>query len=218
MKLRHPFAALAALALAVAALTGCQSNVGTAAHVDSRTISAAAVDDQLATLSANDLAKFGKDAATMTIIGRNVVVTWLVREALFERVWDLRGGQPPKEKMDAVHDRAIQFLFNSPTAETGVAGDEAVRTALGGAGVKGDFGPTMVRAASLELVLADAINSTTEADVVKLVNDAGISVRINPRYGTWDTATLSLGATTLPSYVIDHTAPKTAPPAAVGAS
>lgn len=214
MKLRHPFAALAALALAVAALTGCQSNVGAAAHVDSRTISAAAVDDQLATLSADDLAKLGKDGATMTILGRNVVVTWLVRDALFERVWDLRGGQPSKAQMDAVHDRAIQFLFNSTTAETGVAGDEAVRTALGGVGVKGDFGATMVRAASLELVLADAINSSTEADVVKLVDDSGVSVRINPRYGSWDASTLSLGATKLPSYLIDPSAPKTTAPAA----
>lgn len=207
MKLRHPFAALAAAALALAALTGCQSNVGMAAHVDRQSIPASAVDDRLATLSDDQLAKIGQDASTITIIGRNLVTTWLVREALFEQVWEKRGALPTGEALDKVHDRAIQFLFNSPTAETGAAGDEAVKTALGGTGVKGDFGPTMVRAASLELALADAINSMSEADVVKVIADSGITVRVNPRYGTWDLTTLSLGAATLPSYVIDSSRP-----------
>lgn len=207
MKLRHPFAALAAAALAVAALTGCQTNVGAAAHVDSETISASAVDDRLAPLTDDKLAEIGQDASTITIIGRNLVTTWLVREALFERVWELRGGLPSNEQLDVVHDRAIQFLFNSATVEKGAAGDAAVTTALGGTGVTGDFGSTMIRAASLELVLADEIDSTTEADVVKVVTDSGVTVRVNPRYGTWDVSTLSLGATTLPSYVIDVNAP-----------
>ncbi|MCU1690094.1 MAG: hypothetical protein JWN20_2022 [Jatrophihabitantaceae bacterium] len=214
MKLRHPFAALAAAALAVAALTGCQSNVGTAAHVDDESISASAVDDRLVSLSKDQLANAGQDASTITIIGRNLVTTWLVRKAIFERVWEQRGGLPAQEKIDKAHDRAVQLLFNSSSVPTGADGDAAVGTALTGTGVESDFAPTMIRAAALETVLLDDASATSEADLAPLVADAGISVRVNPRYGTWDAATLTLGATSLPSYVIDSSKSPAAPTAA----
>lgn len=209
MKLRHPFAVLAAAALAVAALTGCQTNVGTAAHVDDHSISASEVEDLLDPLVGEELAASGRTAGEITFIGRNLVTTWLIREQVFEQMWDKRGGLPTGEQVDEVHDRAIQFLFNSTEVESGTAGDDAVRAALSGTGVDGAFAQTMIRAASLELVLADEIDSSSEADVIKLVADEGIEVRVNPRYGVWDASTLSLGATALPSYVKDASAPAT---------
>lgn len=202
MKLRSPLAALAVAGLAAALLTGCQSNVGAAAHVEDKTISVADVDDRITTVSDDDAAKLGRTSSQLRVLNRQTVLIFSVREVLFEQVWRQRGGLPPQPRLDQKHDAAIQYLFGSSGTATGAAGDDAVREALETNGVKPGFADTMIRAAELELLLADEIKAGSEADVIALVNDAGIDVRVSERYGSWDSSSLTLGAPATPSYLV----------------
>ena len=210
MKLRHPLAALAAAALALAALTGCQSNVGTAAHVDGTSIRTSTVDDLLRTLSTEEVeALSAKSAGPVTASSaargaRTVVVTFSVRDAQFEKVWDARGGQPPTEVIEGLHDRALQYLFNVPSVPGGAEGDAVLRAQLEEIGVDPSYGPTMLHSTALLLALADKTGATGDAAVLAAVdeiNEAGVQVRVNPRFGTWDPSSLSVGATELPSFL-----------------
>jgi hypothetical protein len=204
VKLRSPIAVLAqlaALALAVAALTGCQTNVGAAAHVDDQTITVRDLDDRISGLSDDELAALGETDDAITSFNRNLVLTFSIREKVFERVWEERGGLPSQEELDALHDRAVQFLFNSPAVAPGAGGDETVRAALAQTGIDEGFGAVMVRAAALELALSDDITPADESAAVEAVREAGVEVRVNKRFGAWDEEALAVGQRSFPEYL-----------------
>lgn len=201
MKMRFLLTAVAAAGCAVALLTGCQSNVGAAAHVGDRTISVADINDNVSALSQDKAEELGRSVEQLTVTSRQTVLIFTVRQLLFEDVFEKRGGVPDQATLDAKHDAAVKYLFGSSSADEGAAGDAAVKNALEANGVDTSFASTMLRSTELELVLAEEISAASEDDVAALVEDAGIDVRINDRYGSWDSKTLTLKAATPPAYL-----------------
>jgi len=210
--LRHPFAALAAAALAILALAGCQTNAGTAAHVDDRSVPASAIDDSYRTLTQDEVDAYNTQfpsttgpatVASLARVARSIVVTFSVRETLLEQAWERSGGLPSDGALEALHDRAIVYLFGSSNVPAGSEGDDLVRDQLDWLGVDPDFGATMIRSTELLLAFGDDKDVTSDAELAAAVNATGVEVRLNPRYGSWDTETLSLGPARLPSYLTD---------------
>jgi len=187
---------LVAAALATTLLAGCKSNVGAAARVGGTTISESDVNRYLNPKGAASPAQ----ASAQTAAPRSEILHFLVQEQLFERTLRHFGIRATTGELAAQHDPAAATLLG--TQLTGDALDRALDTQLPRSGIKASFRATFLRVQELEYLLIKRRNLTRFAELVALVRQAKVSVRVSPRYGTWDAANLQLnGKTPLPSFV-----------------
>jgi hypothetical protein len=201
VKLRFLVTAAAAAGLIATMLTGCQTNVGAAAFVGNHKISVSQVSDWTTVVTPEQATATGASVADLTSGARRTVVFNLVREQLFDQVFDKQGNRPTQSELDAKHDASIQQIFGSQGVDVGEAGDAALVAGLKSIGIDGGFGKIWVRSWELELVLADRIGATSEAEVAQLIQKLGIKVSVSDRYGSWDSSTLNLTATGPASYL-----------------
>jgi len=169
---------LSLVAVGVVALlsaSGCADDVSPAARVGSVTVTDDALMDEAAEWAANPQTP----RASSLPVGEHAFATEPVSEILTERIildvlgreFDRRGLEP------APHEQALAAIGVDPTQE---------EAAFAG------FSDEYARAYVEDFAEALAVQSDLGDDFGPFMTEALADVEIDPRYGTWDTATLSV--------------------------
>lgn len=186
MKIRT-LAALGALVLGCLGIAGCDSKIGTAAVINGHRISESDVSRYLGPSPA--------DAGQ----ARSLALEWQIREQLFRAAFAGKGGAPSEQDLTKLHDTAVSGIIGQNVS--GAAADKTLQGLVGQSGLKPSFADTVTRAFELELAYAKKLNATQEATVLADLVKQRIKVSVNPRYGSWNTATFAfsgLGKKQLP--------------------
>lgn len=181
-------ALLPVLAVGCLSVTGCDTKVGTAAVVNGHRITESDVADLLASSPANP----GQ--------ARALALEWQIREQLFQAAFAKTGGMPSELALKAEHDKAISNVIGQNVS--GSAADQTLQGLVGQTGLKPAFAGVVTRAFELELEYAKKLNATQEAAVLADLVKQKIAVSVNPRFGSWNTATFAfagLGKSQLPA-------------------
>ena len=195
----RPLALAAASLLAVTGLTACHTNVGAAAFVNGHRISESDIGKYLAPAGVSDQAKAQAAQQGGTINPRSIVTNVLVTEAVFRAVLQSSNSVPTPAQLDASKDAALQTFFG--TTQSGGQLDATVASDLTSAGVKPSLLPHFFTSYELEYVLVKTHSLTNVADLSKVVSDAHVKVSVNPAYGQWDAANVSVGSAATPGYL-----------------
>jgi len=190
-KLTAVAAATAAVALAVSGLTACETKVGQAAIVDGHRISESDLGTYVAPAGPSPSVLAAASAAKQGVYPKTDVVQVLVQQQLFERTLAKNGGVPTEGELATLHDKAAATFLG--TQLTGTQLDSFLESTQGSYGYAAKYAHALLRTVELEAALAIHINATSLADVTAAVNTLHPKVQVNPRYGKWDRATLSLG-------------------------
>ncbi len=183
----RPLAAVAAAAVTVTVLAGCDTKVGAAATVGSQTIRESEVEQYL-TDKAKPIPSQGG-----TIIPRSYVLQDLILQTLLTKALAAHGGVPSAATLRNVEDQ----LKQGRTAKELSAG--YTRYGFEAKAAEFDF-----RVHALESLLGNRTKAQTIAALAKTVNDLHVPVSVNRRYGAWDPASLSISTSNgagLPSIV-----------------
>jgi hypothetical protein len=176
VKLRT-IAALAALALAGLGLTGCDSKAGTVAVVNGSRISESQLSGYLAP-NAQPITATTSDGSTISVPARVFVLQYLIRNQVFPLLLE-RTGTPVNENQLSA-DRAAA-----------IGGDEAnLQKQIAAVGLKPKFEEVLLR----DRELADLVGKklTTQQQITDAVAKIKDVVTVNPRFGSWDQASLSI--------------------------
>ncbi|MCU1656401.1 MAG: hypothetical protein JWO57_1057 [Pseudonocardiales bacterium] len=165
--------------LAVSGLSACRTNVGAAAVVDGHRVSENDVAKYLAT-SAQAVKVQDQSGATISIPARTFVLNTLIDQQLYQRILQATPTGVPNEGAIA---SATQQGLNGSTVEK--VADQA-----GLHGYPGAFARLWVRVQ----VLRNAISTDAQkgVNVQTVIDKLHFPVSVNPRYGAWDTKSLSL--------------------------
>lgn len=185
MRLRA-IGAVAVLALAMSCLTACRTNVGLAADVGGQRITESKVAGYLRPGGPDAKAHAKLKAQGETIPpARVVTLQLLINEKLYENTFKSRGGVPSAGRLASYHDKLAQNL-------TGNRVEKAIRQFLDAAGIDDSFTDVYVRFLELRVALIADTHATSEAQFDAIVRKGGGTVRVNPRYGTWNAKQLIL--------------------------
>lgn len=192
-KLRS-LAVLPVLTLSCLGLVGCDSKAGTAAVVNGHRIS----DKQLSRYAPASAQPIQSGDGSTSTPARNFVLQFLVRNEVFPMLLAAAGGSVTEAQLDASKASVLQGVT-----------EQQLTDQITHAGLSPSFEPVLLRNRELLSVVQSKL--TTD----KQVNDALAKVKdkvsINPRYGSWDLASLSLrglGKKQLPSVLsFDKTLP-----------
>ena len=192
VRARLPIAALTAV-LAIAGLTACQSNVGTAATYNGSRISESQVDSYI-TPSAKPVSD-----GTASLPPRSVVLLFLIENKV---VSQLQATPPLTPLSQATIDTSESKLL---AANKGRA---YLIKSIGLTGFTGAFQDYFFRTLTVESLLHQEVGDTQGtaslgqiATALKL-KPAAFKVQVNARYGTWDASALSLTSSgQVPSYL-----------------
>jgi hypothetical protein len=170
---------LPVVALVGVSLAGCDSKPGTAAVINGQKI------------SESDLSKLIPAGGNGTGTARSFVLTYLVREQIFNAALRGRGVEPSDSDLTALHDSAISTVLVGQQV-SGAAADDVVDKGIAQRGAKPAFRNSVVRSAELELMLANKLGAKSEAELLTEINKQKITVSVSRRFGGWDAATLTL--------------------------
>jgi hypothetical protein len=199
--------ALVIAAVAVAGLSGCRTNVGTAATVNGSKISESDVGKYITAEGVDP--SLAAQANGQVKSPRSQVLEFLIQQRVFERTLDTIGGVPSDTALSASHDEAASVL--SQTQLSGAAFDTEIGRELVRAGVKSDFLRVFLRVQELEYAIIKRRSLTQLSELLTLIRKAGVTVSVSPRYGKWDANTLSLdGKPAVPSYLSVQPTPNAA--------
>ena len=186
--------AVAASVLAVAGLSACRSNIGTAAVVAGHRISEADVHRYLVPTGAPAAAVAQAAQSGITIMPKSETLTILVQERVYAMTLAAtKGGLPSDAALRAAHDTAAQALTGQSV--TGTQFDAEVAAALSNQGIEQSLLPTYLHVLDLEYALIVRTSATQLADLGNAVAKQHIPVSVNPAYGTWDITSVSVTAT-----------------------
>ncbi len=161
----------AVAALAVVGLSACQSNVGRAATVDGQSITETTVTGYL-TANAKPLT----NSSGGQIAARNVVLSTLIQQQIYDRALQSFGGAPTPTELGA----ARQQVLNGGT-------EDQLLAQVVAAGLDRSFEPLFLRTGSLaEVLQARATAGGTDQTNQILGTLAKVPVSVSPRYGSWD--------------------------------
>ena len=181
----------AALAAVLAGASACRVQPGAAAFVGSDRISEATVSTYLT----------GGTPSTTTSEGqltpRQQVVSTLVVSRLFRTYLGATGGIPSDRALASSRDAAFTLVTGQ-----GAPDDATLVPAVERLGFARSFADVYVQQIELESVVIDRSKAANLADLGKAVTAKTGTVRISPRYGTWNAAQLSLAsASATPSWL-----------------
>lgn len=192
-KLRS-LAVLPVLTVSCLGLVGCDSKAGTAAVVNGHRIT----DKQLSRYVPASAKPIPSGDGSTSTPAKNFVLQFLVRNEVFPLLLAAAGGSVTEAQLEASKASVLQGTT-----------EQKLTDQITQAGLSASFEPVLVRNRELLTVVQSKL--TTD----KQVNDALAKVKdkvsINPRYGSWDLASLSLrglGKNQLPSVLsFDKTLP-----------
>jgi hypothetical protein len=186
------FSVLAAAGLLAAGLSACQVKAGKAAYVGDQTITENTVNTYIEpTAKPQDVGVVGaKTFATQELIKR----------VILNKLADGIGGIPSDQDLASLHDAALSSAFGSKVS--GADADSQLREAVAQRGLKPSFDALFTRNVELSAAIGDYLQSAT-AEQQQQVQDAidKISVKVNPRYGTWSTNNLQLDGQAVPGWL-----------------
>jgi hypothetical protein len=188
--------ALLAALLIVSGLSACEPHVGAAAFVGKDRISEKTVNSYV---TAKAL-PYEDTSTQSTVYPKSYVLNLEIEGLVFSSVLTQFGGTPTPAELASARTK---LLANTTDAKV-----TALYTAHG---YTASFEPLLVHAAVLSQIFNTrySSNKAEAARVVAAIKTAGKTVRVSPRYGTWDASTLELtGGVVLPSFI--KTAPTTA--------
>ncbi len=194
------FLAVCGVLLGVAA---CQVRPGAAGFVGDDKIAESDVVQYV-----SGAAPTGADAPQQS--PRNFVLGTLVLERLWTDLLRSGGGALPTDAQ-LTASREAALTSQSSAAPT----EDQLRTALVQIGVDATFAPTYTRQAELQYFANQKLTAAgvkTQADFLAVLAKETPKVRLSPRYGTWDPATLSISGGT-PGYLQLASASAAASPA-----
>jgi hypothetical protein len=193
--------AVVAAVLALAGLAGCRTNVGTAASVTGHRITESDVNDYVRPSGPDPaFVKQVEQSGQKLLPPRTFVLHFLIQEQVFQQTLESLHKMPSEARLASSHDAAASFIFQTQLSGTDL--DAAIKDGLPKSGVTSEFSSVYIRAAELEYTLIKAENVTSPAQLSSLVKRAGITVSVSPRYGSWDSANLSLqGQVPVPDYL-----------------
>jgi hypothetical protein len=183
-KLR-PLAVLPVLLLGCLGLVGCDSKAGTAAVVDGHRITE---KDLSRYLPANARPIVSSDGSNSTP-AKKFVLQYLVRNQVFPLVLAAAGAPVTEAQLQA-----------SKASVLGGTSEAELTQQLVTAGLKEQFEPVLLR--NNEMLSLLRAKLTTQKQVDEALAKVKDKVSINPRYGSWDLASLTvvdLGKKQLPS-------------------
>jgi hypothetical protein len=184
-------AVLAAVAALTVSLSACQIKAGQAAFVDKSSISETEVASYV-NVDAPPPSSGNPGAKT-------IVVEQLVQRDVLDQVATTLGSVPTDSELAGLHDSVLSTLFQ--TTVSGQAADAQLVVALNKAGIKASFAPIYIRNAELSSAVSSFLqNASTDVQNQIQAKVAKIDVRINPRYGTWDSSNLAVDTYT-PSWL-----------------
>ncbi len=189
MRVRRLLSVVAVAALAVSALAACQTNVGAAAFVGKTRISESDVNKYLTPQSA---LQTNSDATTTN--PKSVVLSVLIQEQLYsEEVVKLLGHAPTAS---ALSDARVKVLANNGTTEDSLAA-QIVASAYSRSLVD-----VYLDGESKFEIIVDQLKATQLTQVSDAIAKLKLRVRVNPRYGSWDPASLAVSnGPAVPSYL-----------------
>jgi len=183
-------AAVALCALGALTLTGCDSKIGTAAIVGGSKI------------SESDVSRYLDPATADASSARDLSLQYQLREKLFTVALRNKHAFPSDADLQKLHDQAVSNLLGQQVS--GAQADQTLRATMKQNGLRESFAAELVRSFALELTYAKVINANQESQVTADLVKQKIPVTVNPRYGSWDTATFGftgMGSKQLPSVV-----------------
>lgn len=127
---------------------------------------------------------------------RNFVVGVLILEQVWTNYLRSVDAMPTDAQLTASRDAAL--AGQEATAPT----EAQLRAALVEIGVDASFTPNYTRQAELQYFVTEKASAEgiKQADFAKVVSAATPSVRLSPRYGTWNASTLAIDGST-PDYL-----------------
>jgi hypothetical protein len=183
-KLRS-LAVLPVLTLGSLALAGCDSKAGTAAVVNGQRIS----EKNLSSYVSANAQPIQSSDGSSSVPAKNFVLQYLIRNQVLPMVLSAGGASVTDAQLDATKAGILQ---GSP--------EQALTDQITKLGLSARFEPVVMRNRELLTVLQAKLTTDKQiTDALAKVKDA---VSISPRYGSWDTASLSvvdLGKKELPS-------------------
>ncbi len=190
VRFRGLTAALAALA-ALVGLTACRTNVGTAAIVDGHRISESDVHKYLDPTGPTPSYVAAAVSSGQTVLPKADVMTILVQNQVFATTLArTSGGLPSDAALNAAHDQAVQTLTGQSV--TGAQFDAQVAGNLLSEGIKLNLLPILLHVVDLEYQLVVRTKASQLSDLGAAVAAEHISVDVNPAYGTWQAANVSV--------------------------
>lgn len=181
-------------ALAAVGLTACRTNVGTAAVVGGSSISENSITSYLNPQGPSAKVLDRAAAQGTTIQPRVDVLSELIKTKLFEDGLAASGGVPNDAALADLHDEAIQRLVQGATG--GAQFDQQLRANLGTVGYDPSYAALLVHNLELEDAVINRTKAANPADLVRKVKAFGVSITVNPRFGTWDWSQLGLSQST----------------------
>lgn len=189
--LRGLVALLAVLGVAFG-VAACEVKPGAAAFVGDDKITEADVQQYV---SSNPTSTPSSDGTSLT--PRAQVVSTLVASQLFRLYLGRNGGVPSDAELLTSRDAA----FTTVTGQT-IGDTDQFRSTLEGLGFDGSFVDAYAAQIELEYTVIERSKATSLAELAKAVGAATTTPKISPRYGSWDTAQISLkGSTSTPDYL-----------------
>jgi hypothetical protein len=170
-------AVLTALALGCLGLTGCDSKAGTVAVVNGSRISESELSSYL-TPNAKPISATNSDGSSTSIPARVFVLQYLIRNQLFPLLLARTGSPATESQLQAGRAGAL-------------GGDEqSLLNQISAVGLKPKFEEVLLRDRELGDLVTKKL--TTQQQVTDALAKIKNLVSVNPRFGSWDEATLSL--------------------------
>lgn len=201
-------AAIGAAVLAVVGLTGCHTNIGTAAWVNTHRITESAVNTYVspAGISQKALSQAKSQGGSIPP-PRTFVLQFLVQEQVFAQTLQHFKIPYTEGGLAATHDAAASLLLNTQLAGSNL--DAIIDKQLPSSGVRRSFRDVFLRVLELEYRVVKSKHLTQFSQLPPLVKQAKVSVWVSPRYGSWHWNSLSISGNTVPSYLSLHSAGST---------
>jgi hypothetical protein len=205
VRLRHVVACgLAALALA--GLSACSTKAGAAAFVEDHRINESDVNTYLVPGFTVASGNTQQQQTPPRVIALNSLIQVQLMTQLLDKSL---GGVPSETELAALHDEALATVFG--VQQTGQDADAALRDLVTRSGLKESFVPVVVQQGELTMAVIKKVNAQRQSDIADAVKKAGLTVTVNPRYGSWSVANAAITGSAQPNFLTLGSTPAPTP-------
>jgi hypothetical protein len=125
-----------------------------------------------------------------SVVPRTIVLQTLIQTKLLERALQAHGGAPTSAELS----EARAAVLRGTTEAEQIA--QLVKY-----GFKPAFASAYINSFVLDSVLANRLHASSAADIVSALQQLDVPVAVNPRYGSWEPKTFSLGEPQPPTFL-----------------